>query len=102
MQVELQRLDLRYGALLARDRRLDARALAAASQATDGLSVVVVAEGTRLVVVEGFERVRALERLGHDTTAATLWSVTAPEALDRKSTRLNSSHIQKSRMPSSA
>ena len=26
----------------------------------------------------------------------------APETLDRKSTRLNSSHIQKSRMPSSA
>ena len=28
--------------------------------------------------------------------------VNAVEALDRKSTRLNSSHIQKSRMPSSA
>ena len=27
---------------------------------------------------------------------------TAPRAIDRKSTRLNSSHIQKSRMPSSA
>ena len=30
------------------------------------------------------------------------WPSTAPAARDRKSTRLNSSHIQKSRMPSSA
>ena len=81
MQVELQQLDLRYGALLSRDRRREGRALAAASDAGGGLAVVVVCEGTRHVVVEGFERVQALERLGHDTTPATLWSLTAPEAL---------------------
>ena len=31
-----------------------------------------------------------------------LWQSLNPDASDRKSTRLNSSHIQKSRMPSSA
>jgi hypothetical protein len=81
MQVELQQLDLRYGALMARDRRGEARAVAAASQAVEGPAIVVVVEGARLVVVEGFERVRALERLGHDKTEATSWGLTAPEAL---------------------
>ena len=33
---------------------------------------------------------------------ADLKTAKAPNTLDRKSTRLNSSHIQKSRMPSSA
>ena len=33
---------------------------------------------------------------------AARYGVTAVQAVDRKSTRLNSSHIQKSRMPSSA
>ena len=48
-------------------------------------------------------RAIALVRLGQFEEAAT-WAVQAaarPNA-DRKSTRLNSSHIQKSRMPSSA
>ncbi len=81
MQVEIEQLDLRYGALVARDRRGEARAVAAASQGPEGPAIVVVAEGERLVVVEGFERVRALARLGHDTTQATLWALPAPEAL---------------------
>jgi hypothetical protein len=68
MQVELQQLDLRYGALVARDRRGESRAVAVASQSVEGAAVVVVAEGDRFVVVEGFERVRALQRLGQDTT----------------------------------
>ena len=42
--------------------------------------------------------VHAVERLR--TAGATLVALMSPE--DRKSTRLNSSHIQKSRMPSSA
>ena len=36
-----------------------------------------------------------------DATVAT-WHKKPGDAVDRKSTRLNSSHIQKSRMPSSA
>ena len=31
-----------------------------------------------------------------------VWVILAPERVDRKSTRLNSSHNQRSRMPSSA
>ena len=46
--------------------------------------IVLTRRGKRIAAVVPFEDVRILERL------------------DRKSTRLNSSHIQKSRMPSSA
>ena len=53
-----------------------------------------LARGWR-VVVQGSseERIEALD--------AHLWTY-RDDGLDRKSTRLNSSHIQKSRMPSSA
>ena len=37
-----------------------------------------------------------------DPAAARLWPVIRDQVTDRKSTRLNSSHIQKPRMPSSA
>ena len=36
------------------------------------------------------------------TSAVSIWNAPRPPTADRKSTRLNSSHIQKSRMPSSA
>ena len=44
---------------------------------------------------------RAIER-GEDTAVATFVLEQLRKVVDRKSTRLNSSHIQKSRMPSSA
>ena len=59
-----------------------------------------------LWVIEGVkERYRVLARRGADDAAAMLMTVTPTqiEALkDRKSTRLNSSHSDRSRMPSSA
>ena len=51
---------------------------------------------------------RPSEAIRQSTDVSTLWLLPAgvippnPAELDRKSTRLNSSHIQKSRMPSSA
>ena len=43
-----------------------------------------------------------LRRSVRATVLAEGWAASIEEAQDRKSTRLNSSHIQKSRMPSSA
>ena len=54
-------------------------------------------EAMRYGVLDGGKRLRALLV----QAAAEAAGATATEA-DRKSTRLNSSHIQKSRMPSSA
>ena len=48
-------------------------------------------------MAEGMTRTEAVS-----ATMAGLDDYANDEALDRKSTRLNSSHIQKSRMPSSA
>ena len=53
---------------------------------------------------DGFEVCRHVRRAGVETPIVLLTAKTqeAEKVLDRKSTRLNSSHIQKSRMPSSA
>ena len=54
---------------------------------------------------EEWRQQRALQKLWLDTTPAEPSAATWNQVLDqidRKSTRLNSSHIQKSRMPSSA
>ena len=51
---------------------------------------------------EAWDGVRAIKRLITAGRAKGLPVLYTTGALDRKSTRLNSSHIQKSRMPSSA
>ena len=53
--------------------------------------------GGKLVLAA--RRVDRLEKLAAELGENVLWAATD---VDRKSTRLNSSHIQKSRMPSSA
>ena len=68
-----------------------------------------------VVTVEDWVQAQArlVERLGITQLAAVMggslggmqalsWSIQYPERVDRKSTRLNSSHSQQSRMPSSA
>ena len=62
----------------------------------DGLAVALV-NGAGPVDVDG--EVQAVEL---DPVTGSFLDVPGPAPLDRKSTRLNSSHIQKSRMPSSA
>ena len=47
----------------------------------------------------GMGRLYAERAVREGAESVTLWDI---DAIDRKSTRLNSSHIQKSRMPSSA
>ena len=59
---------------------------------------------TNLFEKIGFARMgrRAAFAYGHDIVMAAASFVLSLYLRDRKSTRLNSSHIQKSRMPSSA
>ena len=54
-----------------------------------------------------FPNVPTIKEAGYDATVPQVRGIVgppglSPDAIDRKSTRLNSSHIQKSRMPSSA
>lgn len=83
MELEFQQLDLRYESLRSRHAKRERDLLA--SLALDGqlLPIVVVHdEGMqRYVVVDGYKRVRAQRRLGHDCVRATAWSVSQSEAL---------------------
>ena len=87
-EIAIGELDQRYGSLrLASPQELGR--VRSSIERMGVLSPVLVAtavEAERLVLVDGFKRVRVVMDRGGD----------------RKSTRLNSSHIQKSRMPSSA
>jgi ParB/RepB/Spo0J family partition protein len=83
MELDLHLLDLRYQALRRRSARKERSVLASLAQIGQQAPVVVVlgAEGERPVLVDGYKRVRALERLGRDVVRATAWSLPEAEAL---------------------
>ena len=47
------------------------------------MPIVVVAAGQadRYLVIDGYQRIRALEQLGRDTVEAVVWTLSEPEAL---------------------
>ena len=83
MNVELHQLDLRYEKL--RTHKPEAERKLVGSLAAIGQQVpVVVVHGDgpeRFVLVDGYKRVRALRRLGHDLVGATCWDLSEAEAL---------------------
>jgi ParB family transcriptional regulator, chromosome partitioning protein len=82
MELELHQLDLRYQALRRRSARKERSVLASLAQIGQQAPVVVLAtDGERPVLLDGYKRVRALERLGRDAVRATAWTLPEPEAL---------------------
>jgi ParB family transcriptional regulator, chromosome partitioning protein len=83
VNVELHQLDLRYEKL--RTHKPEAERKLVGSLAAIGQQVpVVVVHGEgpeRFVLVDGYKRVRALRRLGHDLVGATCWDLSEAEAL---------------------
>ena len=83
MNVELHQLDLRYEKL--RTHKPEAERKLVGSLAAIGQQVpVVVVHGEgpeHFVLVDGYKRVRALRRLGHDLVGATCWDLSEAEAL---------------------
>lgn len=84
VDIELHQLDLRYASLRRTSARKERAVLASLAQI--GQQTPVVLLGTevasdRLVLLDGYKRVRALERLGRDTVKATAWTLPEPEAL---------------------
>jgi ParB family transcriptional regulator, chromosome partitioning protein len=55
--------------------------LSSVSEIGQQTPVVVLREGGRAVLLDGYKRVRALERLGRDTAFAVEWALPEPEAL---------------------
>ncbi len=82
MELDLHQLDLRYASLRRRDKRRERALLASLSEAGQQAPVVVVlGEAGKFVLVDGYKRVRALERLHKDTVLAIRWDLCEEEAL---------------------
>jgi ParB/RepB/Spo0J family partition protein len=83
MDLEFHQVDLRYEALRTRSAAREARLLASLAEKGQQAPVVVVTVGDvgRHVLVDGYKRVRALQRLGRDTVRAMAWDLSEAEAL---------------------
>lgn len=82
MDLELHQLDLRYATLRRRDGRRERALLSSLSATGQQVPVVVVKSETgKFVLVDGYKRVRALQRLHRDTVTAMTWALAEPEAL---------------------
>jgi ParB/RepB/Spo0J family partition protein len=82
MQLDLHKLDTRYEKLRRRAPRREERlltSLASAGQQTP--VVVIVIDGGRHVLLDGYKRVRALTKLREDAVTATPWSLPEKEPL---------------------
>jgi len=83
VDVDLHLLDLRYEALRKRSPAVERQLLASLAEVGQQSPIVVVeaADDARVVVIDGYKRVRALRRLARDTVQATRWELKEVEAL---------------------
>ena len=69
MDLKLHQLDRRYEGLRTHSARRERRLLASLSEVGQQTPIVVVRDGQRWVVVDGYKRVRAVQRLGQDRSS---------------------------------
>jgi ParB family transcriptional regulator, chromosome partitioning protein len=81
MEVELHQLELRYERLRKRAPAAERALLGSLAEHGQQLPIVVVGEAARFIVIDGYKRVRALQRLSRDTVRATDWLVPEIDAL---------------------
>src|SRR5688572_29724811 len=81
VDLELQQIELRHQDLRIRDEGRRRRLIASLAERGQQVPVIVVAEGERFVLIDGYLRVEALRRLGRDLVAATQWPLAEREAL---------------------
>ena len=84
MQVEFHQLDRCYEHLRVRNpqrQRQLLASLAATGQQTPIIVVAVTNQPDRYLVIDGYQRMAALEQLGRDTVEAVVWSLSEAEAL---------------------
>jgi ParB family transcriptional regulator, chromosome partitioning protein len=81
MDLEIRQLDLRYRALRATSPSRERRLLASIAERGQQSPIIVVRDAEHWVVVDGYKRLRALQRLGHDTVVASAWQLSESEAL---------------------
>jgi ParB family chromosome partitioning protein len=84
MQLEFHQLDRRWEHLRVRPPRLQRRLLASLAESGQQTPIVVVLspdQRDRYLVIDGHKRIAALQQLGRDTVEATVWAMSAAEAL---------------------
>jgi ParB/RepB/Spo0J family partition protein len=84
MQLEFHQLERRWEHLRVRHPARQRRLLASLAEAGQQTPIVVVAaesQADRYIVIDGYKRIAALRQLGRDTVEATLWAMSAAEAL---------------------
>lgn len=83
MELERHQLDLRYGDLRIRRPSRQRQLMADLAEAGQQTPVVVTAasEPDRYVLIDGYQRLAALERLGHDTVRAVCVALSEADAL---------------------
>lgn len=82
MDLALDSLELRYEGLRVKRPLVEKRLVASLGETGQQSPVIVVpTEGGKHLVIDGHKRVRALRRLNRDVVKATVWEMTAPEAL---------------------
>ena len=81
MDLDLHQLELRYEGLRKRSPRRERQLVGSLAEQGQQMPIVVVADGDRFVVIDGYKRVRALRQLARDRVLATAWEVGEAEAL---------------------
>lgn len=84
MDLEFHQLDLRYEGLRVHRPDRERRLLASLAERGQQVPIVVIALAdapNRFLVIDGYKRIRALQRLGRDTVRATVWDMDETEAL---------------------
>jgi hypothetical protein len=81
VDVDLHQLELRHRDLRIHDGAQRRRMLGSVAEMGQQVPVIVVRDGERYVLIDGYLRVEALHRLHRDTVIATAWAVSEVEAL---------------------
>ncbi len=81
MDLEFHQLDRRYENLRLRRPERERSLLASLAECGQQVPIVVVSQEGSYLVIDGFKRLRCLQRLGTDTVGATLWDLEQSEAL---------------------
>ena len=84
MQLEFHQLERRWEHLRVRQPQRQRRLMASLAESGQQTPIVVVrssGERERYVVIDGYKRIAALEQLGRDTIEATVWAMSAADAL---------------------
>ncbi|MCP5114038.1 MAG: ParB/RepB/Spo0J family partition protein [bacterium] len=84
MQLQFHQLRRRFEHLRARDPARQRRLLASLAESGQQTPIVVVAaanQSERYLVIDGHQRIAALQQLGRDTVEAVVWEMSEAEAL---------------------